>query len=52
MWNTLLDILYDKLNTSVNMACKDYYLHYLNMVPSNLKSKYFLNGDIYQGMKS
>lgn len=45
MWDTLLDVLYDELNSSVNFKCKDYFYHYLKMVPNDLKSKYFLNGN-------
>lgn len=41
-WYILLDTLYDEINHSVNTLAKDYFFKYLNMLPDDLKKKYYL----------
>jgi hypothetical protein len=41
-WNTLLSVLYDEINTSVNIMAKDYFFKYYDMLPEDIKNKYYL----------
>jgi len=41
-WSTLLDVLYDEINTTVNLLTKDYFYKYLNMLPVDIQKKYYL----------
>lgn len=42
-WNTLLDVLYDEINTMVNMESKKYFFKYLEMVPKEERNKFYLS---------
>jgi len=46
LWNTLLYVLYDEINMTVNMAAKKYFFKYLNILPPEIRSKYHLNESI------
>lgn len=39
-WDILLDVLYDEINATANLAAKDYFYKYLEMVPEDLKKNY------------
>jgi len=42
-WFTLLGTLYDEINSAANLIAKDYFFKYLEMLPSDIRNKYFLN---------
>lgn len=44
-WEILLNVLYDEINQSVNMMAKQYFFHYLEMIPAEIRSKYYFDND-------
>ena len=42
-WNVLLQILYDEINQLANIIAKKYFFEYLQLVPENIRTKYYLN---------
>lgn len=42
-WDVLLDVLYDEINISANMAAKEYFFKYLGLIPENIRDKYYFN---------
>lgn len=41
-WHTLLNVLYDEINLDVNTRAEEYFFKYLDMLPENIKSLYYL----------
>ena len=44
-WNHQLDMLYTDINNAVNASAKEYFFKYLNMIPENIRSKYYFSDD-------
>lgn len=41
-WDLLLEILYDEIIASVNIIAKEYFYKYLELVPENIKKKFYI----------
>lgn len=41
-WHVLLDLLYDEINAAVNTIAREYFYKYLEMLPENIKNKFYL----------
>lgn len=41
-WASLLIILYDEIDNAVNIVAKDYFFKYLELIPKNIRNKYYL----------
>ncbi|XWV24720.1 hypothetical protein QJ856_gp1063 [Tupanvirus deep ocean] len=44
-WSTLLNVLYDDINMAASIAAKEYFFRYLDMVPQNIRHKYYLQNE-------
>ncbi|XWV25962.1 hypothetical protein QJ857_gp1118 [Tupanvirus soda lake] len=44
-WYTLLNVLYDDINMAASIAAKEYFFKYLDMVPENIRNKYYLQNN-------
>lgn len=40
-WSTLLSVLYDDINASLNTSTEDYFYKYLELLPPDLQNKYY-----------
>jgi hypothetical protein len=45
-WNILLRVLYDDINMAASIAAKEYFFKYLNLLPENLRKKYYLADEV------
>ena len=41
-WYILLNVLYDDIDMAASVSAKEYFFKYLNLLPENLKGKYYL----------
>lgn len=44
-WYVLLNVLYDEINTDVNMRAEKYFYKFLGLLPENEKDKYYIKND-------
>ena len=41
-WNVLLSVLYDEINSTVNILAKEYFFKFFDMLPEDMKKRYYL----------